>query len=238
MLFARPFAHRMTHPSTSPTPPPAGHEQTDGTVAHPVDSESRRHERRSRVIGTKRAFRAIKAEHSAELRPLERVANTLTRWASSTPFLLLHVIWFGSWIGYNSRYVGQVIFGFEPFDPFPFGLLTMVVSLEAIFLSIFVLLSQSRESAIAELREELNLQVNLRIEEEVTKTLQLVAGLYTRLGHHIAEDPELREMLQPLDAKAIERQLIEQMRSAASGAGLGGAAASTPEPVRTPDARR
>ena len=67
----------------------------------------------------------------------------------------------------------------------------MVVSLEAIFLSIFVLMAQKRESAIAELREELALQVNLRIEEEMTKTLQLVAGLYTRLGHRVAEDPEL-----------------------------------------------
>jgi uncharacterized membrane protein len=234
MLFARPVAHRMTHPSTSPTPPPSGHEQADGTAAAQSSDPAARHqERRSRVIGTKRAFRAIKAEHSAELRPLERVANTLTRWASSTPFLILHVIWFGTWIGYNSLYVGQMIFGFDPFDPFPFGLLTMVVSLEAIFLSIFVLLSQSRESAIAELREELNLQVNLRIEEEVTKTLQLVAGLYTRLGHHIAEDPELREMLQPLDAKAIEKQLIEQMRNAA--AGMGGGAAPTPGSVRAAD---
>ena len=225
----------MTDPSPSPALPPADHEQADGTVAHPHESAARRQERRSRVIGTKRAFRAIKAEHSAELRPLERVANTLTRWASSTPFLILHVIWFGTWIGYNSLYVGQMLFGFEPFDPFPFGLLTMVVSLEAIFLSIFVLLSQSRESAIAELREELNLQVNLRIEEEVTKTLQLVAGLYTRLGHHIAEDPELREMLQPLDAKAIERQLIEQMRSAAAGASAGARGASTPETISATD---
>ena len=210
----------MTEPA-QPHPSIGGEQQADGAAnTAPLDAShpGRPGERRSRVIGTRRAFRAIKAEHTAELRPLERVANMLTRWASSTPFLVLHIIWFTLWIGYNSLYVGQLLFGFEPFDPFPFGLLTMVVSLEAIFLSIFVLLSQSRESAIAELREELNLQVNLRIEEEVTKTLQLVAGLYTRLGYHIAEDPELREMLQPLDAKAIELQLIEQMRGAAAAA--------------------
>ena len=93
----------------------------------------------------------------------------------------------------------------RPFDPFPFGLLTLVVSLEAIFLSIFVLMAQSRESAVAELREEVSLQVVLRMEEEVTKTLQLVAGLYTRLGHQVGDDPELREMLGPLDADRIER---------------------------------
>ena len=102
------------------------------------------------------------------------------------------------------------------FDPFPFGLLTMVVSLEAIFLSIFVLMAQKRESAIAELREELALQVNLRIEEEMTKTLQLVAGLYTRLGHRVAEDPELADMMQPLDVAGLERALASQIAAASA----------------------
>jgi uncharacterized membrane protein len=103
---------------------------------------------------------------------------------------------------------------FEVFDPFPFGLLTMVVSLEAIFLSIFVLMTQNRESYIAELREELGLQVSLRMEAEVTKTLQLVAGLYTRLGHKVGEDPELKAMLQPLEPEAMEKELMEQIREA------------------------
>jgi len=91
----------------------------------------------------------------------------------------------------------------------------MIVSLEAIFLSIFVLMAQQRESSIAELREEMSLQLGLRLEEEVTKTLQLVAGLYTRMGHKIAEDPELLEMLQPLDLEAIEEELILQISTAA-----------------------
>jgi uncharacterized membrane protein len=90
----------------------------------------------------------------------------------------------------------------------------MIVSLEAIFLSIFVLMAQKRESAVAELREEMSLQVGLRLEEEVTKTLQLVAGLYTRMGHKIADDPELHEMLQPLDLNAIEEELILQISTA------------------------
>jgi uncharacterized membrane protein len=88
------------------------------------------------------------------------------------------------------------------------------VSLEAIFLSIFVLMAQRRESAIAELREELGLQVGLRVEQEVTKTLQLVAGLYTRLGLRVGDDPELTRMLQPLDVHAIERDLLEQIEAA------------------------
>ena len=67
---------------------------------------------------------------------------------------------------------------------------------------------------IAELREELGLQVSLRVEQEVTKTLQLVAGLYTRLGHRVSDDPELMHMLQPLDVRAIERDLLAQIEAA------------------------
>jgi uncharacterized membrane protein len=91
--------------------------------------------------------------------------------------------------------------------------LTTIVSLEAIFLSIFVLMTQGRESRIGELREELTLQVNLRMEEEVTKTLHLVAGLYSRLNLQLAEDPELRAMLEPLDPKRIEDDLAEQIQA-------------------------
>ena len=166
-----------------------------------------RTERRSRIIGTKRAFRAIKAQQASTFTGSELVANRLTRIASSTSFLVLHLLWFGTWITWNTG-----VLGLPAFDPYPFGFLTMVVSLEAIFLSIFVLMAQNRESAIAELREEITLQVNLRMEEEVTKTLQLVAGLYRRLGHELASDPELTEMLRPLDAVAIEQELLEQIR--------------------------
>jgi uncharacterized membrane protein len=104
--------------------------------------------------------------------------------------------------------------GVQPFDPFPFGLLTMIVSLEAIFLAIFVLMAQSREAAVAELREEVSLQVVLRMEEEVTKTLQLVAGLYARLGYQVGVDAELREMLGPLDPDEIEKELVGQIQAA------------------------
>ena len=175
------------------------------SVSAPIQPE-RRHGRA--VSG--RAMRAIKAQHAANRTLMEGLADDLTRIASSTPFFFLHVVWFFVWITWNTG-----LFGTEPFDPFPFGLLTMVVSLEAIFLSIFVLMTQNRESAIAELREEVNLQVNLQIEQEVTKTLQLVSGLYTRLGHRVGDDPELRQMLLPLDTDNIERELLDQIRSAA-----------------------
>jgi uncharacterized membrane protein len=163
-------------------------------------------DRRQRRLGTARAVRAIKARFAAELTPIERIGNRLTVIAGSTPSLIVHAIWFAAWIGYN------VAAGDRGFDPFPFGLLTMIVSLEAIFLSIFVLMTQNRESTIAEVREEVTLAVSLRVEEEVTKVLQLVAGLYPRLGQQIGDDPELSAMLQPLDAEGIERDLTEQLK--------------------------
>jgi uncharacterized membrane protein len=183
-------------PETFPEDPRAGEV--------PMDNP----ERRLRRGVANRAFRAIKAQRASQRSWIEAVADALNMIASSAPFLALHAIWFVVWIGWNT---GQ--FGLRPFDPFPFGLLTMVVSLEAIFLSIFVLLAQRRESAIAELREEVSLQVSLRLEEEVTKTLQLVAGLYTRLGHRMAEDEELVKMLQPLDVEAIEKELALQIEA-------------------------
>ena len=163
-------------------------------------------DRRRRRLIVNRAFGAIKAKHSSERTLMQGVADRLNDFASSTPYFVFHVVWFVVWIPWNMGWLGL-----RPFDPYPFGLLTMIVSLEAIFLSIFVLMAQKRESAIAELREELMLQVNLRMEEEVTKTLQLVAGLYTRLGHRVAEDPELSDMMQPLDVAGIEHDVAAQI---------------------------
>ena len=168
-------------------------------------------ERRQRSVGTSRAVRALKARHAANRSPLETAADRLTRVASSGYFLAAHALWFIAWILWNTGYIPW----FRPIDPFPFGLLTMIVSLEAIFLSIFVLMAQRRESSVAELREEITLQVLLRAEEEVTKTLQLLVGLYPRLGHKLAEDPELAEMMKPLDADSIERQLTSQIEATA-----------------------
>ena len=170
----------------------------------PVTGERR--VRRSAGINT--AFRAIKAQHSSNRSKMEVLADRMIGFASSTPFLVIHAIIFIAWIYWNLPFSGL-----RKFDPYPFGMLTTIVSLEAIFLSIFVLMTQSRESRIGELREELTLQVNLRMEEEITKTLHLVAGLYARLGLKMADDPELKAMLEPLDPKKMEADLAEQIRA-------------------------
>ena len=185
--------------------------QQPPSVPTPASLSDEQPDRRRRRLLANRAFGALKAQHNAERTTVEEIADELNAVAASSTYLVAHVVWFALWIPWNLGW-----FGLRPFDPFPFGLLTMIVSLEAIFLSIFVLMAQKRESAIAELREELALQVNLRIEEEMTKTLQLVSGLYTRLGHRMADDPELTDMMQPLDVAALERALQLQIAEAAS----------------------
>ena len=171
----------------------------------PASTEKRRIRRST---GLNKAFRAIKAQHSANRTRSEILADRMIGLASSTAFLVIHAVLFIVWIVWNIPGVPL-----PKFDPYPYGMLTTIVSLEAIFLSIFVLMTQSRESKIGELREEVTLQVNLRIEEEVTKTLHLVAGLYSRLGLKLADDPELKAMLEPLDPKRIEEDLAEQIHA-------------------------
>ena len=171
----------------------------------PASTEKRRIRRST---GLNKAFRAIKAQHSANRTRSEILADRMIGLASSTAFLVIHAVLFIVWIVWNIPGVPL-----PKFDPYPYGMLTTIVSLEAIFLSIFVLMTQSRESKIGELREEVTLQVNLRIEEEVTKTLHLVAGLYSRLGLKLADDPELKAMLEALDPKRIEEDLAEQIHA-------------------------
>jgi len=162
--------------------------------------------RMRRSAGINTAFQAIKAQHASNRSRMEVLADRMIGVASSTPFLVVHAFIFVMWILWNVPGIPL-----PRFDPYPYGMLTTIVSLEAIFLAIFVLMTQSRESRIGELREELTLQVNLRIEEELTKTLHLVAGLYARLGLKMADDPELKAMLEPLDPKRIEQDLVEQI---------------------------
>jgi uncharacterized membrane protein len=180
----------------------------DETTPDSAPKRSPRAEERRlrRSAGINTAFRAIKAQHASNRSKMEVLADRMIGFASSTPFLVIHAIGFIVWIWWNLPFSGL-----PKFDPYPYSMLTTIVSLEAIFLAIFVLMTQSRESRIGELREELTLQVNLRMEEEITKTLHLVAGLYSRLGLVLADDPELKAMLEPLDPKKMESDLAEQI---------------------------
>lgn len=138
----------------------------------------------------------------------EKVADVITAHLGSMTFLSLNAAWFLTWIVINIGLIPII----APFDPFPFGLLTMVVSLEAIFLAIIVLISQNRASKIDDLREEVDLQINTIAEEEITKIIELQVLLLKKSGIDVSSDSELQQMLEPIDADKIEQTLEKQIK--------------------------
>jgi uncharacterized membrane protein len=119
----------------------------------------------------------------------DRISDSITTFSGQMVFVYVHIVWFGAWILVNT---GR--FGIAPFDPFPYGLLTLVVSLEAIFLSTFVLISQNRLSEEAENRTNLNLQIALLTEHEVTRVLQMLDAIQDKLGIENHENSELADL--------------------------------------------
>ncbi|HEX8557356.1 MAG TPA: DUF1003 domain-containing protein [Pyrinomonadaceae bacterium] len=112
-----------------------------------------------------RVSRNLNEEVEERLTVFQRVADWLAWFSGSMLFLLIHAAWFGAWIALN---VGLVsVPGLSGFDPFPFGLLTMIVSLEAIFLSTFVLISQNRQVEKEKVRADIEYEVNIKAELEV-----------------------------------------------------------------------
>lgn len=103
----------------------------------------------------------------------DKLADKVTAIAGSTIFLLLNVIWFVAWVAVNTGTFGDDLI----FDEYPFGFLTMVVSLEAIILSVFVLISQNRQSERAEIRAELDYLTDLQADTEITTLISILERL-------------------------------------------------------------
>jgi uncharacterized membrane protein len=133
-----------------------------------------------------RVARNVNEEVAATRTAVERVADAIAVFSGSIPFLLLHAAWFVAWVGWNTLRPGG-------FDPYPFGLLTMVVSLEAIFLSVFVLLSQNRQAAKDRVRADIEYEVNVKAEMEVAA----LHAKMDRLNEQIVE--RLRRMGKELE---------------------------------------
>ena len=119
----------------------------------------------------------------------ERIAERIATFTGSMLFIWLHVVWFTLWIAFNIPWLG-----FQPIDPFPFTLLTMIVSLEAIFLSAFILMSENRQGRLADRRARVNLQVDTIAEREITKLMELVADIHAHLRIRRPVDLELDNM--------------------------------------------
>ncbi|OGY88623.1 MAG: hypothetical protein A3B30_03580 [Candidatus Komeilibacteria bacterium RIFCSPLOWO2_01_FULL_52_15] len=156
---------------------------------------------------TRRIIKSLKAKADAKRTRYEWLADWMTGAFGSVTFLSINIIWFGIWIVWN---IGDIP-GVAKFDPYPFGLLTMIVSLEAIVLSIFVLISQNRASKVNDLREETDLQIDAISEQELTKVMEIVVMLAQKQGIDLSQDKTLQEMLKPLNTGKIEKALERQV---------------------------
>src|SRR5258708_3308280 len=114
------------------------------------------------------------------------VAEAIANFCGSMTFVWVHVVWFGGWVLFNA------VPGIKHIDPFPFTFLTLVVSLEAIFLSTFILIIQNHDTRISERRNHLDLQINLLTEQENTKMLKLLERIAEKVGALMKDDPTLQ----------------------------------------------
>lgn len=146
-------------------------------------------------------------EHAAQAQrgSADRVADRITRFCGSMGFVWLHIIWFLVWIGGNTLIPGKAI------DPYPFSFLTLVVSLEAIFLSTFIMISENRQQRIDERRSHLDLQINLLAEQENTKTLQLLEEIAEKLGIDPRKDPTVAVLEQATRPDKLLQQIDESV---------------------------
>jgi len=133
----------------------------------------------------------------------ERIADTIARQAGKISFVIAHAVWFFGWIAVNSGFLPAI----HAFDPFPYQFLTFVVSLEAIFLSLFILISQNRSNRQADARSHLDLQINLLAEQESTKMLQMLQSLCKHHHLAIAEDVELESLIAPTKPAELLKEL-------------------------------
>ena len=135
--------------------------------------------------------------------PADRLAEKTASFCGSMTFVWVHVVWFSGWILLN------LIPGIPHVDPFPFTFLTLIVSLEAIFLSTFILISQNLDSRISERRSHLDLQLNLLSEQENTKMIVMLHAIAAKVGADLTQDPHLKALSQETQPE----RLIEQIEA-------------------------
>lgn len=155
----------------------------------------------------KAQIKSFKVKLSQNRSLTDRLADTITKAFGSTWFFVANFLWFTLWVLINTELLPII----APFDPYPFGFLTMMVSLEAIFLSIFVLISQNRAARVDDLREEIDLQINVQAEQEITRILCMVDEIHDHLGLEPKDDAELKKMKKKMNLSALEKAISKEM---------------------------
>lgn len=152
------------------------------------------------------ALRRRREEENAAATTQERIASSITGFTGSMRFVYLHALAYGLWIAAN---LGAIP-GVSPWDP-TFVILAMTASVEAIFLSTFILISQNRMSAIADRRAELDLQISLLAEHEVTKLVEMVSAIADRMG--VGAGAEVEELKRNVAPEAVLDAIEEHPRT-------------------------
>lgn len=164
------------------------------------------------------ALAELRAEQEKRRTTQDRVADDITRFTGSMTFVYLHLAIIGGWVIVNLGFLGV-----KPFDPYPFGLLTMLGSLEAIFLSTFVLISQNRMAQADARRAELDLQINMLTEHELTQLIRLTHEIAARLGVEVRDGTPLLEAMENVRPEKVV-EVIEGVQQKASSSSEDGAA--------------
>jgi uncharacterized membrane protein len=152
------------------------------------------------------AVARLEAEFDRSRSLADRVADRVATFSGTVAFVLVHAGVFGLWIVWNLG----LIPGAHKFDPFPFLLLSVAVSLEAIFLSTFVLMKQTRMSKRADQRAHLDLQINLLAEREMTLVLQMLQRISTRLGVRLSGE-EIEELSEETSLESLATEIQERL---------------------------
>ena len=176
------------HTSISPAGPPNGNREASKSAEQLTEQN---------VETITRLEEAARSQRT----PTDRIAEKIARFCGSMTFVWVHVVWFGGWILLN------LAPGIRHVDPFPFTFLTLIVSLEAIFLSTFILISQNLDSRISERRSHLDLQLNLLSEQENTKMIVMLHAIAAKVGADLTQDPHLKALSEETEPE----RLIEQI---------------------------
>jgi len=139
----------------------------------------------------------------------ERVAEAISRFSGSMRFVYLHLVIVGLWVVINLR-----LTPLPAFDP-SFVILACVASVEAIFLSTFVLITQNRMAAVADKRADLDLQISLLAEHEITRVISILTDLAARMGVEAAQDPELAELARDV----VPEHVLDSLEARQRGGG-------------------
>jgi uncharacterized membrane protein len=159
-------------------------------------------------------IQALEREEHGKATTADRVADAIANFVGSIAFAWVTVVLIGGWV------VGNLLVPPDDrIDSFPYPLLTLVLSIEAIFLAIFILMSQNRAAHVSEKRSHLDLQLNLLSEQENTKMLLMLEDIAKAVGHRTPSDPEVQVLEQATEPEALSRQID---RATDDGPGAGG----------------